>query len=588
MRALLIFFVFVSFAVSADVKTIGIPKDSIPLIIDRTLKELKKENLSFETVELDFNKDKDVLKKEIEESVDILFLTGDYFFDINKNMRLKNTYIVFLGSKDIHLQQKGEMGKNSIGVYRSVHSAKLVKQNIEILRDNVNPAILVKKDSALSNLVPALKKSMDDNGINIKFVYYEEMEDFDALFKTLKKQNITSLLAFPSSSIDDSIIFKLIKAQNRYKLPIISQMEHCIMDGALGGSAADYDKIIMALKSHIKALIEGKKPEDLKPSFIFPKYVINLEVASKIDADINQNILTNAKIVGISKAAKEELNEKKEAVKGSFIIAVTKDAPGHMVKRYIKSLESYGLYEDKNIEIKYVPFGDNKLFRNSDLIFATGNTFLKLYKQNPKQPIVVLTKREDIDKVELENRNFTGVIRIAFDKVADTAKKLGYKKTAFIHNVDQKVGMNTKLGAKIMKKRGIASKEYIYKKGGIPEIFEKMKNDEVELVVIFPSAIKKGEIKEVIGQQFLHKLPVIVQTKKDMKKGAMLGIDSKISEAFKYLAKTTDFILKGRNPDEIPLMFHDSDLAINLDSANRLNIKFPKEILEKAKIYTRE
>ena len=580
----MILFLLCSMFLLASIKTVAVPKNTNSTTYTKVLQKLKNAGMSFKVIKIDFSKNPKDLKKKIEKKADILFVTGGDLALTLKKIK-PNIKIVFLGVESVH-KIPNKLKRNSYGVYRAKSIADIIKSTVLITRNNTKVAFICKKNSSLSRLSNSFEKEAQKNGIVLKSFFYDNKNEFDKIFKQLKKENFTSILLFPPS-IKKADLPYLIKAQNKYKLPVFAQTMPEITAGLVGGITIDYENSISILVDDLIKLIKNETIVN-KIEYIPMKTTINIEAISEIGVDINEDVLYNAKIVETKKLKKVK---KVKPIKGDWNILISAYSPKHIVKKYLKSLQKYGLYKDKNVHIRYIKdYNNKKIYKNIDIIFATGNTFMKFYHKHLKIPIIVMTKKADIEKTNIKNRNFTGGIRVAFDRLAHLIKTLGYKKIGFILDSNIDVSNVINLTIKKANEIGIKSTKYYFKTSDeIASVFKKMKKDKIELVVLYPSSIKDKDTQNMIENQFRYNIPLFSQRKDMMQKGSALGADARLKELFGYLSKVTyKVMVKKERPDQYPIKFSEFDLAININSIKRLGIRFDKKTLQRAILYGNE
>ena len=108
---------FFSIAVFAKTFTIAMPKDSLSSIYEKVLNALEFEEIEFRLVRIDFSKDINFLKKEIDKA-DVLFVPSVYLLKTIKQIKPQKTKVVFIGLKNLHKIPQ-ELKENFFGVYRA-------------------------------------------------------------------------------------------------------------------------------------------------------------------------------------------------------------------------------------------------------------------------------------------------------------------------------------------------------------------------------------------------------------------------------------------------------------------------------------
>lgn len=89
--------------------------------------------------------------------------------------------------------------------------------------------------------------------------------------------------------------------------------------------------------------------------------------------------------------------------------------------------------------------------------------------------------------------------------------------------------------------------------------------------------------QSVIAFAAEHRLPAIFEYAYLVHQGGLMAYGPNISEIFDRAAELADRILKGDKPADLPLELPTRfDLAINLKTAEGLELKFPQSILVQA------
>lgn len=583
MKRALLLLAFFMLPLFSQIAVLGVPKNATALTYTKVIERLKKEKAPFRLYPIDFTDSPSAIKKIIEENVNILFVTGDYLAKTLQQIKPEKTPIVFLGIKDLHKKMMQGMQESTVGVYRSVDTAKIMKLNVNILKHNPKPALLYKNHTPLSQLIPKFQKGAKKAGIDLSPLPYTSPKEFDTLFKSAKERGVTSLILFPPSA-EAKDFQKLIEAQMKYRLPVITQMKSHVKLGALGGATIHYEKIIPRLTKLIISLLNGKKISELKTTYVLPKYVINLSTASTLNLEMNENVLVGAEIIGLYKKLPAK-QEQKKALNGNYTIAVSAYSPNLRIQRYAKELEKHGLIEGKNLSFLYFDHHKPLISSKANLIFATGNTFMKIQSLNKEIPIVTLTKTHDIQKLSSNHlRNYTGAIRINVNKIMHLLKELGHKRIAYVTNESLNAGNIPEIINNAALRFGIHYTHYLYTKETLDDVFKQIKKEGNTLIMTFPPTIRKEDIPLLINRQSTYRIPLFVQTSEELNSGAAFGLYEKIDQIFEYMANVTVKILQGRKASEFPLFFPSSELIINLNTVNTLSVHVAEHLLKQSKI----
>jgi ABC-type uncharacterized transport system substrate-binding protein len=568
--------------------TIAIPKNVSVPTYDLLIHELKREKIKFDLLAIDFDQDSQQIQSQIDNEADILFVSGEYLAYTLKNLHLKNAKMVFLGVKQLHEKMfDDEQKRRSAGVFRAVDTNKLIQIGLDIFEGNTKPAFLYKNGSKLQALGGKFQESAKTLGVDLHLQGYDTSDDFDAIFANFKSQNITSCLLFPPSVAKDDIA-QLVAMQQKYHIPIIAQKRSEIESGAMGGMVIDYDKIIPKLASFVQKIANGEdisKEEDL---FVMPKNYINLNSALMLDTTISDSFLRFAEVVSAVVDNKNKNNSIDAPLQGNYCISISIHSPKLMVKRYLEALKRHGLEEDINFHINYIDGFKGGDYEKCDIIFATGNNFQQITSMKTTKPIVAITKREDVKKIDFAKRNITGAIRVSFDKITEMVISLGYKKIALIYSSRAPIQSSLLEMSQILKNASCEPKLYPY--DSIEELeytFSQMKNEGIELVVTFPSSTQKGDIEQMIKLQVEKSLPMFGHSFDDLKKGTLFATESDLEKTFDYMADVTRKILDGRDAAEFPFYFGDFFVIINLDTAYAMDLDLDPKILQANKVYAK-
>jgi ABC-type uncharacterized transport system substrate-binding protein len=501
---------------------------------------------------------------------------GDDLDYIIRHIKLKRAKIVFLGVSDLHIL--GDMDRYATGVFRSVSSAKLVKINKDIIQNNDRPVFLFKQNSRLHRMSSTIQKKAKKRGVTLDLMPYESPAQFDRLVQQLKERGNTSILLFPPS-VSSSDLPLLIKAQYKYRLPILAQRASHVQMGALGGNVLDYDAIIPLLVNKIKRLMAGEDIANLPNDFVMPKYIINQTVRRYLDIAIDETNLQNTKIIH-TRLVKKDIEVSKKPIDGNFTIYVDNKVPRMMLKRYRRALKKEGLLEHQNLTFSaHSP-------SSSDIIFTTSNLFQHSITQSADLPIVAITHHESLENLNFKNRNFVVAPQLPFRAMSRHIKNLGYKKVGLVclkEDFDPLVYDQVKAAFKLDQ---IETTWQPYDAA----ILDKFKRERVDLMLILPCMVDNISVVEgLVALQLSEGIPVFSELSYHLQHGVLYAMDSEVDHKFDYLAKTTRQILQGTPPQDIDHYVNNrSTLMINLPAAIRLKKNFSKSILKEAILYTGE
>ncbi len=225
-----------------------------------------------------------------------------------------------------------------------------------------------------------------------------------------------------------------------------------------------------------------------------------------------------------------------------------------------------------------------------DLFFATGNYLTTVFALGVTSPVLFIGTRNPEHEIPAAMRNsatgfYWGPTATVFKRAAallpaERRKRLGlifYRGSGLEDMQAAYEETARKLGMKLVAKEYDDSAE-------IGRVMRQFKQEGTQALLLFPPAIRKGEMKDLVRWQNELGLPVIAQVRQHVEEGAMGGpvIDYKllIPKLADYAAK----ILRGRSPDKLPVQFVSRRYLINLATVSRLGIAIPQEIIDQAEI----
>jgi ABC-type uncharacterized transport system substrate-binding protein len=118
----------------------------------------------------------------------------------------------------------------------------------------------------------------------------------------------------------------------------------------------------------------------------------------------------------------------------------------------------------------------------------------------------------------------------------------------------------------------------------IERVMRKFKAEGVGGIVLFPPAVRKGELAELITWQNRLKLPIIGQTKDQIEQGLFGGPTLDENNNIPTLADYAAKILRGRSPGQLPIKYYSSIYVVNLSTVSRLGSEIPREVIDPAEI----
>jgi putative ABC transport system substrate-binding protein len=117
--------------------------------------------------------------------------------------------------------------------------------------------------------------------------------------------------------------------------------------------------------------------------------------------------------------------------------------------------------------------------------------------------------------------------------------------------------------------------------GDFGPAFSAMVSEQAQAIVILAGPLMVENTTRIVGLSLKNRLPRMVNGSSTwVQSGALMSYTPPYSLQFRRAAKLIDKILKGRNPDEIPVELPKIyDFAINLKTARQLGITIPQSLL---------
>jgi putative ABC transport system substrate-binding protein len=111
---------------------------------------------------------------------------------------------------------------------------------------------------------------------------------------------------------------------------------------------------------------------------------------------------------------------------------------------------------------------------------------------------------------------------------------------------------------------------------------------DIDAIFLLPDSLVNAHIETIVDIALENKLPLCGPSNTQVEQGALIGfgiIHQKVGEQAAYIA---DQILSGSDPGSLPVETADFYLALNLVTANRIDLEMPYSILQQAEIIIRE
>jgi len=284
-----------------------------------------------------------------------------------------------------------------------------------------------------------------------------------------------------------------------------------------------------------------------------------------------------------------------------YRLGVPKGYTTPIYEKVFSLLEQEGLVAGENLTIVPIDLSDfrsesakkkirSEIAQKCDLFFTTGDhlaIILEVEIQSPLLFIAITGPQHKLPQSMLANA--TGFYR---DSVASIFKQSiqilparEKKKIGLIYFHGSKLEILTQEYIKTCEELGIelVAKDYAGK-DDIERVMRNFKNEGVEGIVLFPPAIRKRELSELIYWQNQLHLPVIGQVKDYIEKGLVGGPAMDANILIPNLADYLIKILKGRSPQHLPIKYFSNKYIINLTAAYKTGLNIPEEIIEQAEI----
>ena len=367
----------------------------------------------------------------------------------------------------------------------------------------------------------------------------------------------------------------LVKLQNLYKIPVVSQVEKFVEMGLVAGYTADYEAIAVKLVDYIESIRSGKRPRDLPIQYYASNNVVNLQAASVVGVNLNEMLIKTAKIVGVG-TGKKPLPNPVPMKTGTFTLGIPVKAPKPIVRGYLSEMEKKGYIKGKNLRIAEYKNVDDT---TADLYLLTGNVLLEnLPKMGQRRGVAAIShNKEYLEKIEKHNMalvskaSHTGIVSFIQMLLAHPQVGLLYHKSSFPEG-DRRFAIMKKT----FEERHIPLELFSYETD-LPGLLARIPED-INALLLFQPSIPKADRRELVQWQIRQKTPIFSQRRADVEEGMLYGIYVDEEELVERLAQLSDDILSKKiEPRNLPKQYIKARQVINLDTANRMGVVLSDE-----------
>ncbi len=273
----------------------------------------------------------------------------------------------------------------------------------------------------------------------------------------------------------------------------------------------------------------------------------------------------------------------------------------HPYKWLIDGLEKKGFVVGENLQIVPIDLTnyhdesgrDNirrEIANKCDLFFSGGADLEVIFKVKPVSPLLFLNIAGPEREIPSTMQANTTGVRLGsesgiFTQVMEMLPSNHQKKLGLISFKGSKISVMTPGFQKTCANLGIelVIKEY-ETKNGIASVMQDFKAEKVSALLLFPPAIHKSDLPELITWQNNFKLPIIGLIKEDVEEGLFGGTSISKHLVAPTLTEYAAKILQGRSPAQLPIKYFSPDYIVNLATASKLGINIPPEVLSRAEI----
>lgn len=231
------------------------------------------------------------------------------------------------------------------------------------------------------------------------------------------------------------------------------------------------------------------------------------------------------------------------------------------------------------------------------LIVAAALPFaLEVRKINPKMPMVIATCPGMVSNGFAKTLERPGGIYTGLDELPDgvTAKRLQLLKAA-VPSVTRIALLSTTPGIgghevqladaeKTAATLGVVVKTYrAISLQELQKALENIAKDGMSGMLIFQGGLSVANRQLIVDAAATSRIPAIYQATTFAEVGGLMAWAPDLPQQFREAARYVDKILKGANPGDLPIKHPEKYyLTLNKASADKLGIRFPKELLAEA------
>jgi ABC-type uncharacterized transport system substrate-binding protein len=379
----------------------------------------------------------------------------------------------------------------------------------------------------------------------------------------------------------------LVKAQFKYRLPILAQVRENIEAGALGGPVINYTYSVKKLANYADRIFQGESPTALPIYFDRTRFTINLTTAAQLGVVIPNDVASQSEILGITDAPQVASKKDVSPIAGQFTIAIPLDSYGRFYRKVIELLGEQGYTEGKNLQVLY--FNNNQPAPAADLILTSGSVISQVINNNPKHNIVAISiYHEDLKKL-IEGRKVFMVYRSSTTRMAQTIARifpnarigLLYHESTFF-----KKSLNLPVIVDEFNSMGLETIKRSYNKTTeLKEIIRELKEIQASAVLLLPPSLKQpADLTEVVKLQQQLKIPIISHEVTEVRAGLALGIRVDTDELYSELVNICDQLMQNKAHSVPKITYIKSTHMVNLKAIHQLGLKIPQSIIANSDI----
>ena len=563
------------------------------LVVGRNLQIVPIDLSSTKTAE-----DHERIRRQIASRCDLFFTTGSQLPSLLA-ARIR-TPLLFVSFNNRNAVIPPEMKENTTGFFRGYLASMFTGATRILPPDRRHKlGLLFFKGSSLQKKAVIYRKICQKIGIELLIKTFDSQDDLDRTIHEFQAEGTGAVLIMPPSLRNDAELAALVTLQDRLKLPVISVLKDHIEKGVLAGQTVDYGTLIPSLADYAAKILRGRPAGKLPVRHLQNKNVINLAKVKRLGIVIPQEIIDQAEIVGIASDHIDKVIKNKPPVAGNYVIGVPKNIPEPILKPLLNALTQRGYIEGRNLRLLEIDLGgdlskerqkkiSSQLARETNLFFATGNVLPRLVRlPQLETPVCFIATKESAASIPEETRDlFTGVIRASEGSIISSAQKMipGARHLGIIARTNTNLKDLFKRYGKIADQAGLTAEFRLFSATAeIGPLMTAMKQQS-DFILIFPPAVTKEDIGEIVFWQKRLQLPVIGQVSRHIEAGLLGGPIIDQQKVTPKLAEYIDKILQGRPPGKLPVFLYTEKYMINLDTAADLDLKIPDDIINQAKI----